>query len=109
MNLVLLSHVSLATSQDRFKGTKKLGGGLSGARLLSSSLSPVGTMFHDPIQQGPFKPNVLPGFFAFDPLVFQNFRALGKELLVKRGFPDELRLVGFRRRHVWFFCHKIFT
>src|SRR5947199_3568479 len=106
MNLVLLSHVSFATSQDRLKGTKKLGGGLFGGRLLSSSLSPVGAMFHDPIQQSSFKADVFPGFFALDPLVLQDFCALGKKLLVKRRFSNELRLICFRRRHVCFFFHK---
>src|SRR6059058_5502496 len=109
MNFDLVSSVSLATSQDRLKGTKKLGGGLFGARLLSSSLSPVGAMFHDPIQQSSFKADVFPGLFALDPLVLQNFCALREELLVKRRFFNELRLIGFRRRHVRFFFHKIST
>src|SRR6266481_1690791 len=107
MNSVLVaSCVSLATSQDRVKGTKKLGGGLFGARLLSSSLSPVGAMFHDPIQQGSLKADVFPGFFALNPLVLQNFRALGEELLVEGRVSNELRLVVFRRRHLRFFFHK---
>src|SRR5213592_490457 len=107
MSFVLfVSLVSLVTSQDRIKGTKKLGGGLFGARLLSSSLSPVGAMFHDPIQQSSFKADVFPGFFALDPLVLQDFCALGKKLLVKRRFSNELRLICFRRRHVCFFFHK---
>src|SRR5436309_6122190 len=97
--------VSLATSRDRLKGTK-LGGGLFGARLLSSSLSPVGAMFHDPIQQGSLKADVFSGFFALDPLVLQNFRALGEELLVEGRVSNELRLVVFRRRHLRFFFHK---
>src|SRR6059058_6088032 len=108
MNFDLVSSVSLATSQDRLKGTKKLGGGLFGARLLSSSLSPIGAMFHDPIQQSSFKADVFPGFFALDPLVLQNLRSLRKKFLVKRGFLDELRLICFRKRgHVRFFFHKI--
>src|SRR5262249_33773402 len=85
--------VSLATSQDHLKGTEKLGGGLFGARLLSSSLSPVGPMFQDPIQQRSFKADVFPGFFAFDPLVLQNFCALREEFLVERRLFDELRLI----------------
>ncbi|MBO0696100.1 MAG: hypothetical protein J2P56_08375, partial [Verrucomicrobia bacterium] len=67
---------------DCIKGTKKLGGGLFCARLLSPSLSPVGAMFHDPIQQGLLKTDVSPGFFAFDPFVFQDLSALGEKLLV---------------------------
>src|SRR5437899_12149796 len=107
MNSVLFgSCVSLATSQDRVKGTKKLGGGLLGARLLSSPLSPVGAMFHDPIKQSPFKADVSAGFFAFNPLMLQNFRALSEELLVKGRVSNESRLVGFRRRHLRFFFHR---
>src|SRR5437899_10611087 len=111
MSFVLfVSLVSLATSQDRIKGTKKLEGGLFGARLLSSSLSPIGAMFHDPIQQSSFKADVFPGFFALDPLVLQNFCALRKKLLVKRRFFNELRLLCFRRRHVrLLFFHEIST
>jgi len=84
MNSVLTgSCVSLATSLDRVKG-KNLGGGLFGARLLPSPLSPVGAMFHDPIKQSPLKADVFTGLFAFNPLVFQNLRPLGKEFLVER-------------------------
>src|SRR5439155_4173891 len=106
---VSVSSVSLATSLDRLKGTKKLGGGLFRARLLSSSLSPVGAMFHNPIQQSSFKADVFTGFFALDPLVLQNLRALGKKLLVERRFFHELRFICIRRRHVRFFFLKIYT
>src|SRR5215470_12708226 len=108
MNSVLVSSVSLVTSQDRLKGTK-LGDALFCPRLLPSSLSPVGAMFHDPIQQSSFKANVFPGLFALDPLVLQNFCALRQELLVERRLLDELRLICFRRGHVRFFFHKIST
>src|SRR5213592_3586040 len=101
MSFVLfVSLVSLATSRDRIKGTKKLGGGLFGARLLSSSLSPVGAMFHDPIEQSLFKADVFASFFAFDPFVFQNLGALGKELFIKNRIFNELRLILLRRRHL---------
>src|ERR1700751_1286544 len=99
--------LSLATSQDRLKGTKKLGGDLFCARLLSSSLSPVGAMFHDPIQQSSFKADVFPGLFALDPFVLQNFCALREEFLIERRLFDELRLICFRRGHVRFFFHNI--
>jgi hypothetical protein len=82
-SVLFASCVSLATSRDRVKG-KNLGGGLFGARLLPSPLSPVGAMFHDPIKQSPLKAYVFTGFFAFNPFVLQNFRALGKEFLVER-------------------------
>src|SRR5437870_7813955 len=108
MSFVLfVSLVSLATSQDRIKGTKKLEGGLFGARLLSSSLTPVGAMFHDPIKQGSLKADVFPGFFAFNPFMLQNLRALGEELLVECRILDELSLIVFRRWHLGFlFFHK---
>src|SRR6058998_194425 len=107
MNSVLLaSCVSLATSRDRVKG-KKLGGGLFGARLLPSPLSPVGAMFHDPIKQGSFKANVFAGLLALNPFMLQNLRAFGKKLLIKRRILDELSLILFRRRHLeFFFFHK---
>src|SRR6202035_1766182 len=106
-SVFLVSCVSLATSRDRVKGVQNSGGGLFGARLLSSSLSPVGAMFHDPIQQGSLKADVLAGFFAFDPFVLQNLRALGEELLVERRILDELSLIFFRRCHLGFLIfHK---
>src|SRR6516164_7648420 len=108
MSFVLVfSCVSLATSRDRVK-RKKLGGGLFGARLPSSSLPPIGAMFHDPIKQGSLEADVSPGFFALDPFMLQNLRALGEELLVERRILDELSLVFFRRWHLGFlFFHKI--
>src|SRR6266540_2633768 len=105
--VLLVSCISLATSLDRIKGTKKLGGGLSGARLLSSSLSPIGAMFHDPIKQCFFEADVFAGFFALNPLVFQNLGPLGKELLVKNRILDELRLTFFQGGHLSLFFHKI--
>src|SRR5437773_8976393 len=105
-SVLFASCVSLATSRDRVKG-KKSGGGLFGARLLSSPLSPVGAMFHDPIKQSPFKADVFTGFLALNPFVLQNLSALRKELLVKRRILDELSLIFFRRRHLRsFFFHK---
>src|SRR5438874_8078316 len=108
MSFVLfVSLVSLATSQDRIKGTKKLGGGLFGARLLSSSLSPVGAMFHDPIEQGLFKADVFTGFFTFDPLMFQNLGTLREKLLIQDRILNELRVILFLRRHLRIVFHKI--
>jgi hypothetical protein len=86
---------------------QKLGGGLFGARLPSSSFSPIGAMFHDPIKQRFFEADVFAGFFALNPLVFQNFGTLGKELLVKDRILDELRLSLFQRGHLSLFFHKI--
>src|SRR5262249_333443 len=103
----LRSSISLATSRDRFKGVQNLGGGLFGARLLLSPLSPVGAMFHDPFKQSSFKANVLAGLLALNPFMLQNLRAFGKKLLIKRRILDELTLIFFRRRHLgFFFFHK---
>jgi hypothetical protein len=108
MNSVFFgSYASFATSRDRFKGTKKLGGGLFGARLLSSSLSPIGAVFHDPIKQCLFEADVFAGFFTLNPLVFQNLGPLGKELLVENRILNELRLTFFQRRHLSLLFHKI--
>jgi hypothetical protein len=108
MNSVFpFSCASFATSQDRFKGTKKLGGGLFGARLLSSSLSPIGAVFNDPIKQCFFEADVFAGFFALNPLVFQNLGPLGKKLFVKNRIHDELRLTFFQGGHLSLFFHKI--
>src|SRR4030095_9399635 len=104
---VLFSFVSLAASQNRIKGTKKLGGGLFGARLLSSSVSPVGAIFHDPIEQGLFKADVFSGFFAFDPLVFQDLGTFGEKLLIQDRILNELRLILLCRRHLRIVFHKI--
>src|SRR5207244_11918418 len=108
MNSVLfVSCVSLVTSRDRVKGTKKLGGRFLGARLLHSSLSPVGAMFHNPIQQSLFKADVPARFFALNPLVLQNLCALRKEFLVEDRILTESRLIFFGEdRHLSLFFHK---
>jgi hypothetical protein len=64
-------------------------------------------MFHDPIKQRFFEADVFAGFFALNPLVFQNFGTLGKELLVKNRILDELRLTFFQGGHLSLFFHKI--
>src|SRR6266513_6287683 len=56
------------------KEQKNLGGGLFGARLLLSPLSPIGAVLYDPIEKSPFKADVFAGFFAFNPLMLQNLR-----------------------------------
>src|SRR5581483_249421 len=76
------SCISFETSRDLIKGTKKLGGGLFGARLLLSSLPPVGAMFNDPVQQSLLKPDIFAGLLAFDPLVLQDLGSLREKLLV---------------------------
>src|SRR5271170_3720851 len=41
-------------------------------------------MFHDPIQQRALKTDIMPRFFAFDPLMAQNLLTLGQKLPVQR-------------------------
>ena len=52
-------------------------------------------MLHNPIEQCLFEADVLADFFALDPLMFQDFRALCEEFLVKNRILNELRLVLF--------------
>src|SRR5437660_12452881 len=104
-----LSSASLATSRDRFKGAEnKSGGCFFCASLLHSSLSPMGAMFHDPIEERFFKTDVFAGFFALDPFMFQNLFALGQELLIEDRVLNELRIVFLclGDRHVDSFFHK---
>src|SRR5439155_15865892 len=56
---------------------------------------PIGAMLHNPIEQCLFEADVLADFFALDPLMFQDFRALCEEFLVKNRILNELRLVLF--------------
>src|SRR5436309_15257891 len=64
-------------------------------------------MFNDPIEQSSLKADVFAGFFAFNPFMLQNLRALGEELLVECRIFDELSLIFFRRWHLGFlFFHK---
>src|SRR5207248_2551950 len=104
--IVDLSLYSLATSRDRVKGTKNLGGGLFGARLLYSSVSPVGAMFHDPIEQGFFKADIFSGLFALNPFVLQDFFALGQELFVEHRVLNELGPILLRWGHGRTLFHK---
>src|SRR5215472_8020856 len=71
--------------------------------------TPIGAMFHDPIEQCFLKADVFAGFFAFDPLVLQNLGALGKELFVESRILNESSLIFFRRHHLGFFFHIICT
>src|SRR4051794_38282566 len=69
----LASQDSLATSQDRIKGTAaELSGGRFGFGLLHPLVSPAGPIFHDPITERFFKADVSAGFLTLDPFVLQN-------------------------------------
>jgi hypothetical protein len=63
--------------------------------------SPLGTVMEHPIDQGRFKTDIMTGFFAFQPLVSQDFIALGEELLVEGRFLQKgVFLRGFWHRGV---------
>jgi len=98
MNSVFrFSFVSLATSRDRFKG-HAYGSVDHFTSVLASRIrffAPAGAMFHDPIEQCLFETDVFAGFLALDPLVLQNFRALGEEFLVENRIFNELRSLFF--------------
>src|SRR5687768_15969964 len=95
-----VSQDSLATSRDRIKGNGGSGSGRLGLGLLYPLVPPVGTIFHDPIEQRPFKADISPGLFALDPFVFQNLFSLGKEFLVENRVLHELGLLPLGGRHV---------
>src|SRR6266436_1732239 len=98
MNSVFrFSFVSLATSQDRFKGRGYV---ISRSFYLSFAVAhpffaPIGAMFHDPIEQCLFETDVFAGFLALDPLVLQDFCTLGEEFLVENRISNELRSIFF--------------
>ena len=47
-------------------------------------LAPVPAVMQSTIDQGGFETDVVSGFFAFHPLVLQDFVALGEKLLIQR-------------------------
>ena len=70
-------------------------------------------MFHNPVEQRFFKANVGAGLFALDPLVFQNFFALGQKFLVEDRIFQELRTLfgalSFSRIFHKKICGSIFS
>src|SRR5216110_968337 len=64
--------VSFAASRGRNKGT------VQGELLVRHlpGFAPCGAMLDDPVRQGPLEADVMPGFFRFDPLVFEDLFAL---------------------------------
>ena len=50
-------------------------------------------MFHDPIQQSFFKPDIFSGFFALNPFVFEDLGTLREKLLVQDRILNELRVM----------------
>ncbi len=69
--------------------------------MAGAFVSPAGSKFDDPVEQGTLKTDIAAGFFAFDPLVTQDFLPLGKILLVERGIFDEVEDgLGFGRTHL---------
>ena len=47
-------------------------------------------MFDDPVEQSFFETDVMPGLFAFEPLMPQDLFAFGEELFVKERLLYQL-------------------
>ena len=80
----------MGPSQPRRAALKELisdrsvgGGGLT-------ALAPTRAVLDDPLRQRPLKANVVPGFFRFNPLVFENLLALGLKLAVERRILQQI-------------------
>ena len=57
--------------------------------------TPVGPVFHDPVQKSLFKTHILAGLFAQVPLVTEDLFSLQEELTIKRRVPkDRIRVGG---------------
>ena len=59
---------------------------------LSSIFAPGRAVFDDPIEQSPFKTDVVTGFLTFQPFMDENLFPLGKKLAVQDGVLDEIRV-----------------
>ena len=55
-------------------------------RLILAKSTPASAVFHNPVKQGFFETDVMPGLLALDPLMPQDLRALSQKFLIKRGF-----------------------
>jgi len=51
--------------------------------LVLAQGAPCCPVLDDPIEQGFFKANIMSCFFALNPLMTENFRALGEEFLIE--------------------------
>ena len=56
-------------------------------------------MFHDPIQEGFFKPNVVTDFLALYPFMAEDFFAFSEEFLVEERLLHEVVLFVSREAH----------
>jgi hypothetical protein len=76
--------------QDEGEGRSEAGASrLHAGRVLLVALgAPRGAVLDDPVEQGLFKSNILPGLFALDPFVTEDLFALGEELLIQERLPD---------------------
>jgi hypothetical protein len=72
-------HISFATSQGGVKGRAR------GLSVRVAAAAPFGAVFDDPIGQGALKADVAAGFFGFNPLVAEDFLALGLKFAVEGG------------------------
>ena len=57
-------------------------------------------MLYDPVEQRLFKPDIMTGLLALDPLVAEDFLTLRQKLFVEKRFPDEVVILGSRCCHV---------
>src|SRR5260221_13591193 len=60
-------------------------------------LAPRRAVLHDPIEQRPFKPNIVPNLFALNPLVAKDFFSFGQKLLVQSRILYQFRGIILRR------------
>ena len=74
------------------KGLKFRQGDLTTAGL--PVFAPFGSVSDNPVGQGAFKSDVVPGFFRLNPFVPQNFFPLSLELAIQRGVFDQVIAVG---------------
>jgi len=51
--------------------------------------APARPVFHNPIQKGFFKADILPKFLTLDPLVLQNFFPLGQKFAIQSGIFEK--------------------
>jgi len=70
-------HLSFAASLGGVKGTDLIRTALPG-------FTPTGAVPDDPIREGVLKTNIMTGLFGFNPLVPEDFLALGLKFAVKR-------------------------
>ena len=70
-----------------------------GVQLLSTRSTPALPVFPNPVEQRPFKSDIVAESFGLEPFVFQNFLPLRQKFLIKTGllyeFPRRRRLLSW--------------